>query len=253
MRHLLPENLQAWAGVTDYDPRTTLAIVFTDIIDSTVLARTVGDREMFDMLIKHFEAARMFCIHHDGFEIKLIGDAYMVVFRTADAALQFALDLLGHTGDERIAIRVGIHVGQVRIKDNDIYGLQVNLAERLSHAEVPGETGIFLSTSVKRDIDSEHGTNQNDFRFRVLSTTKLKGFDRREEAWQVITPEIRRARRHRLAEKTRQEEEARRKSATILIPVEAPKVTLPDPPRYDPGPRRLYDVGPQYPTRLKSK
>jgi class 3 adenylate cyclase len=77
-------NLQEWAGVTDHDPRATLAIVFTDIIDSTTLARDAGDAIMFDMLISHFETARSYCVLHDGFEIKLIGDAYMVVFRTAD-------------------------------------------------------------------------------------------------------------------------------------------------------------------------
>src|ERR1700730_1897616 len=124
-------NLQEWAGVDDYDPQANLAIVFTDIIGSTTLARNVGNKEMFEMLVRHFESARFCCNTYGGCEIKLIGDAYMVVFQTADAALQFALMFRENAGDSRIAIRVGIHVGQVRIKDNDIYGLQVNLAERL--------------------------------------------------------------------------------------------------------------------------
>src|SRR5260370_40407906 len=122
MKECYSVSLQEWANVTDYDPRATLAIVFTDIIDSTKLARSVGDREMFDMLVNHFAAARSFCLLHDGFEIKLIGDAYMVVFKSADPASQFALASQANTGDSRIAIRVGIHVGQVRIRDNDIYG-----------------------------------------------------------------------------------------------------------------------------------
>src|SRR5205085_9926569 len=143
----------------------------------TKLARSVGDREMFDMLVNHFAAARSFCLLHDGFEIKLIGDAYMVVFKSADPALQFALAFQANTGDSRIAIRIGIHVGQVRIRDNDIYGLQVNLAERLSHIKVEGDTGIFLSTSAKRDIDSEHGSNQREFRIvGPLPNVDLKGF-----------------------------------------------------------------------------
>ncbi len=158
-------SLQEWANVTEYDPRATLAIVFTDIIDSTKLSRAVGDKNMFDMLVKHFETARSLCLLHDGFEIKLIGDAYMVVFKSADPALQFALDFRRQTGDARIDIRVGIHVGQVRVRDNDIYGLQVNLAERLSHVHVPGETGVFISSSAKRDIESEYGSDHKVYGF----------------------------------------------------------------------------------------
>jgi len=246
-------SLQQWANVNEHDPRATLAIVFTDIIDSTRLARAVGDKNMFEMLVDHFDAARSFCRLYDGFEIKLIGDAYMVVFKTADHTLQFALDFRSSTGDPRIDIRVGIHVGQVRIKDDDIYGLQVNLAERLSHVHVPGERGIFVSSSVKRDIDSEYGSDHKAFRFLSLSSAKLKGFDPRERegVWQVLTPEIRTARRHRLAEQSKRAMEAREKSSTTLIRVEEPRLTLPDPPRYVPGPRR-YFVDPDYPKRIKN-
>ena len=145
-------SLQQWAGVEDWNPRTTLAVLFTDIIDSTTLARTVGDKTMFEMLVNHFNVAREEIVEYDAFEIKIIGDAYMAAFRTADAALQFALHFRAYTGDPRIAIRVGIHVGPVRIKEDDIYGLMVNYAARLSHVQVPGEEGIFISDSAK----SEH-------------------------------------------------------------------------------------------------
>ena len=237
-------SLQEWAGVNNYEPRATLAVVFTDIIDSTTLARSVGDAKMFDMLVKHFEAARNACRFLDGFEIKLIGDAYMVVFHTADGALQFALAFRSNTGDERIAIRVGIHVGQVRIKDDDIYGLQVNLAERLSHVEVRGEEGIFISTSAKRDIDSEHGTEQKEFRIVPLPGVRLKGFaGAAEQVFQVVTPEIVRARIART--KVKREEEARKNP-------KPPQVKLPDPPRPTLSlgirPRRLVPAEPETPT-----
>jgi class 3 adenylate cyclase len=250
-RRIIPVNLQEWAGVTEFDPRATLAVVFTDIIDSTTLARSVGDREMFDMLVNHFEAARALELLYGGFEIKLIGDAYMVAFRTADAALQFAMDFRRETGDPRIAIRVGIHVGQVRIKDDDIYGLMVNYAARLSHIAVPGEDGIFLSTSAKRDVESEYGSSQKEVRFVQVSATSLKGFGTREEVWQVITPEIRIARNERIAAKRKEEARKNPKPAVApptntLIPVYKPQlVKLPDPPpttlrpRYKPDSKTL--------------
>ena len=64
-----------------------------------------------DSTREHFEAARIKLMLYDAVEIKIIGDAYMAVFRTADDALQFALNFRADTGDPQIAIRVGIHVG----------------------------------------------------------------------------------------------------------------------------------------------
>lgn len=227
-------SLHEWAGSNECDPRATLAVVFTDIIDSTSLARSVGDKEMFDMLVTHFNSARSFQLSHGGYEIKLIGDAYMVAFRTADAALQFALDFLRDTGDPRIGIRVGIQVGQVRIKDDDIYGLMVNLAARLSHVKVRGEEGVFLSGSAKRDIEAEYGSNQKDMRFLPVERTTLQGFDVREEVWQVITPEIRLARNARM--KAKQEAEARKNPKPAGVQLSEPP-RVPEVPQYKPGQR----------------
>jgi len=53
-------ELHEWAGVED-GTSLTLAVVFTDIIDSTALARAVGDKAMFDLLVRHFGKARFFC------------------------------------------------------------------------------------------------------------------------------------------------------------------------------------------------
>src|SRR5439155_15698590 len=161
------------------------------------------------------------------------GDAYMVGFRTADAALQFALSFRQETGDPRIGIRVGIHVGQARIKDNDIYGLMVNLAARLSHVKVVGDEGIFLSGSAKRDIQAEYGSDQKDLRFLSVQRTNLQGFDVREEVWQVITPEIRLARNVRL--KAKQEAEVRKNPPAAVRLSQPPRV--PEVPQY---PQRNY-------------
>jgi adenylate cyclase len=101
-------ELQRWAGVTDEFPFATLAVVFTDIVGSTNLMKSEGDAGMFELLIRHFASARRFCEKWRGFEIKLIGDAYMVAFRTAAVAVRFAREFQTNTGDPRIKIRVGI-------------------------------------------------------------------------------------------------------------------------------------------------
>lgn len=225
-------SLQEWANVEEWNPRTTLAVLFTDIIDSTALARTVGDRTMFEMLANHFEVARIKLMRYDAIEIKIIGDAYMAAFRTADDALQFALNFRADTGDARIAIRVGIHVGPVRIKDNDIYGLMVNYAARLSHLQVPGDEGIFLSDSAKANIEAEYGSNHGDFRLRSVSGANLKGFPPSERVWQVFTREIREAKRIRMRAKAEQDRSATPTLANQPLILSAPEKTPQYPSRW---------------------
>jgi class 3 adenylate cyclase len=153
----------------------------------------------------------------------------MAAFRTADSALQFALAFRANTGDSRIAVRAGIHLGQVRIKDNDIYGLMVNYAARLAHIKLRGDEGIFLSAAAKRDIDSEYGATQKDFSLTRLLATQLPGFSAREEVWRVETAEIRAARIARIRAKRTEETE---KNLIPMVPVpQVAEVRLPDPPR----------------------
>ena len=82
----------------------------------------------------------------------------MIAFRTSTDAVEFAMDLATFTGVGYIGIRVGIHSGQVPIRENDIYGLNVNLTSRIQHS-LPGE-GIRVSTAVKEDYESVRGKSR---------------------------------------------------------------------------------------------
>src|SRR5580765_1819743 len=182
----LEVDLKRWAGIESDGDGVTLAVAFTDIMDSTKLANTVGNQAMFALLRKHFESARRHCSYHHGFEIKLIGDGYMAAFRTAADALQFALAFREDTGDPQISIRVGIDQGKVRIWENDIYGLMVNFAARLLHSNRNDEEGIYISNATQRDIMSEYGKDPDGFRVVPLARPRpMKGFSNTEPVYQV--------------------------------------------------------------------
>lgn len=194
----LEVDLKSWAGIENDGDGVTLAVAFTDIMDSTKLANTVGNQAMFAFLRKHFERARVHCSSHRGFEIKLIGDGYMAAFRTAADALQFALAFRQDTGDPQISIRVGIDQGKVRIWENDIYGLMVNFAARLLHSNLKDEEGIYISNAAQREILSEYGKSPEGFRVVPLGRSRpMKGFNSSEPVYQVVTPDLRRARQAR--------------------------------------------------------
>ena len=88
-----------------------------------------------------------------------------------------------NTGIEYVGIRVGINSGEVQIKENDIYGLNVNLTSRIQHS-IPLE-GIWVSNSVKRDYEKTFGV-ASGVMFRKKKRT-LKSFGE-EELWSVRTP-----------------------------------------------------------------
>src|SRR5204862_3612129 len=80
-------SLEQWAGPAP----TTVAVCFTDIVGSTALCNSIGDRQWIEVLVKHFKKARSFICQYNCHEIKIIGDSFMVVFRTAVDALNFAM------------------------------------------------------------------------------------------------------------------------------------------------------------------
>jgi class 3 adenylate cyclase len=186
----MSKSLREWLGVD----RGPLALVFTDIVGSTEMAVSMGDRMWIDVLIRHFTKARQYAALNDGYEVKLIGDACVVAFRTADAALEFAIAFFNDTGHSSISIRAGIHVGDVRVIDNDVYGVMVNYTSRVQHA-MRG-TGIALSTPAKHRIEHELGGNvRARFAIKPLNHDGLKGFPAdQQDLWQItefaVNPDV---------------------------------------------------------------
>src|SRR5206468_1351663 len=99
----------------------------------------------------HFEQGRRLLEQFGGYEVKTIGDSLMVAFRTAVAALDFALGLHRETGDERVKIRAGIHIGPVTIRDEDASGAMVNYAARIVAMVRPPE--VWVSDEAKKHIE----------------------------------------------------------------------------------------------------
>jgi class 3 adenylate cyclase len=171
-QHTSPLTLEAWAGSENLN----LTLVFTDIVDSTLIGRKLGDRRWIEDLFIHFSQARSLTDFVDCFVVKVIGDSLMMAFRASTDAVDFALAFLMDTGVGHIGIRVGINSGQVQIRENDIYGLNVNLTARVQHL-LPAE-GIVVTKSVRQDYENRFGTDSG-VRF-VRRDVDLKSFGKQE-------------------------------------------------------------------------
>ncbi|HKO70166.1 MAG TPA: adenylate/guanylate cyclase domain-containing protein [Bradyrhizobium sp.] len=95
---------------------------------------------------------------HRGRIVKTSGDGMLVEFASAVDAIRCAVELQQAVAKEnagvppelRIEFRIGIHVGDIIIDDDDIFGDGVNIAARLEGIAAPG--GICISDDAQRQI-----------------------------------------------------------------------------------------------------
>ena len=89
---------------------------------------------------------------HNGRIVKLIGDGTLVEFPSVVDAVQFGLDVQHAIADQRsrVQLRIGIHLGDVILEGEDIYGHGVNIAARLEALSPIG--GICISSIVYETV-----------------------------------------------------------------------------------------------------
>lgn len=88
---------------------------------------------------------------HGGTVIKSMGDGWLVEFASAVQAVQAACAIQDALeGHPRIALRIGVHVGDIVHEEEDIFGDGVNIAARLQEVVRPG--GIAISGSTWRSV-----------------------------------------------------------------------------------------------------
>ncbi len=176
---LRTENFKNWAGADI----ATVAIVFTDVLDSTVMNVKMGDERWRHVREAHFARAGKLVKEGHGYLIKTIGDSVMAAFQSAVGALDFALALSRDTGHESVRIRAGIHVGPVEVSAGDAFGQQVNMAARVEAKAKDG--GIWVSAKVKEDVDTLRAARHDSLTWTEHTGEELKGFPEKCTLWSV--------------------------------------------------------------------
>jgi adenylate cyclase len=123
---------------------------------------------------------------HRGRIVKTTGDGMLVEFASAVDAARSAIDVQrgmteqneGASQDRRIEFRIGIHVGDIIIDDNDIFGDGVNIAARLENIAEPG--GICMSDDAYRQI-----RGKVDIAFEDMGSQTLKNIAEPMRVWRM--------------------------------------------------------------------
>jgi class 3 adenylate cyclase len=127
--------------------RMLATILFSDIVGSTSLASESGDDRWLDARAEHDRLIRLQLDRFQGREVNTTGDGFVATFDGPLRAIQCAQVMVSELKNIGLDIRVGIHTGEIEVRDEDIGGLGVHIAARVMGAAESG--GIMASSTVK--------------------------------------------------------------------------------------------------------
>jgi len=146
--------------------RILATILFTDIVGSTALAAELGDRAWRARLQDHHAAIGRHVRAHRGRLVKLIGDGALALFDGPGRAARCAQAIVADPGAPEIAVRAGLHTGEVEVMGDDAGGIAMHVAARVVGEAAGGEV---LATSTVRDLCSGSGLTFADRGARELA------------------------------------------------------------------------------------
>lgn len=157
-------------GRADVEPDRVLAtVMFTDIVDSTGRASAMGDRRWRMLLDQHDAVVRQQIEHFRGREVKTLGDGFLATFDGPARAVRCAQAVISDLRPLGLEIRAGIHAGEIELKGQDIGGIAVHLAARISGLASGGQ---ILASSTVRDLVAGSG-----IRFTDCGTSRVRGLE----------------------------------------------------------------------------
>ncbi|MEO8639266.1 MAG: adenylate/guanylate cyclase domain-containing protein [Chloroflexota bacterium] len=152
--------------------RIERVFMFTDIVDSTRLAETLGDEAWDGVIRMHDRILRSAVAEQGGEEVKATGDGFFLAFADADQAIEAAVTIQRRLAEQRraqgfaLAVRIGIHGAAANRVGLDYVGTGVNQASRIGAAAEGGEILVSASTLAV----ARHSFGERDRR-----TVELKG------------------------------------------------------------------------------
>jgi len=147
--------------------RVLATVLFTDIVNSTKRAETIGDRAWHDLLDHHNAIVRRELLRHRGREVRTLGDGFLATFDGPARSIRCALAINESVEPLGLQVRAGLHTGEIEVADDDVSGIAVHIASRVATMAKPGQ--VLVSNTVR---DLVAGSN---IRFHDEGHHSLKG------------------------------------------------------------------------------
>ena len=147
--------------------RQEATVLFTDIVGYARLMNN-DESKALSLLNKFKENLEHLVQIHAGQIIQYYGDAALVIFQEADAAMRCALQFqIELKKNPKVPIRIGVHMGEIIYEKGNVFGDTVNIASRLESMGIAG--AVLCSERVHKTLQ-----NKSDFEFVNIGNFKLK-------------------------------------------------------------------------------
>lgn len=153
--------------------RQIAVILFTDLVGSTRRAESAGDAAWKQLLDRHDDVSQTAISRRGGEVIKMTGDGVLALLPSATAAIEAAHTIRTLLGDDGLEVRIGIHLGEIDRRGNDVSGLAVHIASRIMGSAGAGQ--ILTSAVVAQTT--------NATTFTSLGPTTLRDID---GTWEIF-------------------------------------------------------------------
>jgi len=158
-------------GFTD---RVLATVLYTDIVDSTTRASTLGDAAWKQLLDRHDRLVEREIDRHRGVLVKSTGDGVLARFDGPARAVSCSLAIADAAPELGLEVRAGLHTGEIELRGDDIGGISAHLGARV--AALAGPREVLVSRTV-RDLVAGSGLSFTD-----RGEHELKGVPDR---WQI--------------------------------------------------------------------
>ena len=158
------------------DDRPLVAVMFCDLVESTSEVAARGDTSWASTLDRYEGHVASVIARHRGILVKFTGDGCLATFPSGSRALRAATELRAGTNELGLQDRIGIHIGEVERRGDDVGGVAVHLAARVMGVAAPGEilaTSAVAQTVLGSGLDLE-----------TVGDHDLKGF---AETWELFS------------------------------------------------------------------
>jgi class 3 adenylate cyclase len=158
--------------------RVLAAMLVTDIVDSTSHLKRLGDTAWRELLLEHNQQVRLELNRFRGREIQTTGDGFLAVFDGPARAVRCAQAIGPSVAHLGIAIRAGVHTGEVEFVADNVRGLAVHETARVAAVASAGEVLVSATT--------RHLLAGSGLAFEPAGNYELKGLGEARELFRLV-------------------------------------------------------------------
>ena len=150
--------------------RQLAAIIFCDIVGYSAIMQE-SETEAVEKVNRFREVIETKTPFFHGRIIQYYGDGCLLLFNSAVDAVALAKDIQSEFCEEpQLPVRIGIHIGDVLIKDGNVFGDAVNIAARIQALASPG--GILISEAVQKNIANKQNISTEYLKTEIPKNIK---------------------------------------------------------------------------------